>query len=232
NFPLTTLAERTARAAQNKMSRRDWAEARLTGRFARRVPGDVRREIAQAGADADLYIAEYNLWMHHVLDEKGARPFPRGMRLIAHWNLRDELKADYADAKDGATKQRLILQVMERIVTQTIPRAVIDDPRLDWEPFSNQVTPAPPSEIEPREAASGGKARPPAVAQAEREQDVRYAKLLAQFHAMRRVDPFSPREPTAIARAFEAPAPLGRELPEQRVVALLEELLRSPLVAR
>jgi hypothetical protein len=232
NFPSSTLAERAARAARGKpLDRREWAEARLTGRFARRVPGEVRQEIARAGADADLYIAEYNVWMHHLIDEHGHRPFPRGMRLIAHWNLRDELKADYADGKDGPAKQRLILQVMERIVTQTIPRAVIDDPRLDWDPFTNQVTPSPAAEIEPpkdKGAARPGKAQP----SVEREPDVRYEKLLAQFHAMRRADPFSPTAPTAIARAFEAPAPVGRELPEKRVVQVLEELLTSPLVAR
>ena len=37
----------------------------------------------------------------------------------------------------------MIAQVMERIVTQTIPAAVIDNPRLDWNPFTNAVTPAP-----------------------------------------------------------------------------------------
>ena len=59
--------------------------------------------------------------MHHVLGEDGKRLFPSGKRLISHWNLRDELKANYADT-DGLAKQRTIAKVMERIVTQTIPR--------------------------------------------------------------------------------------------------------------
>ena len=100
-----------------------------------------------ASADADLYIAEYNMWMHHVLTDKGERPFPKGKRLISHWNLRDELKANYADA-DGLDKQRLIVKIMERIVTQTIPAAVIDNPNVDWNPFSNKVTATPAAELE------------------------------------------------------------------------------------
>ncbi|HEX8826020.1 MAG TPA: hypothetical protein VF794_39305, partial [Archangium sp.] len=140
NFPLTTLAERMEQGP--RYTRRQWAEARLTGRFNRRVPGEVRQESTRAAAAADLYIAEYNLWMHHLLDEQGRRPFPKGMRLISHWNLRDELKSRYADP-EGVAKQRMIVKVMERIVTQEIPAAVIDNPRVDWNPFTNEVKEAP-----------------------------------------------------------------------------------------
>ena len=68
------------------------------------------------------YYDGYNLWMHHVLGEQGERLFPSGMRLISHWNLRDELKSDYA-GDDGPKKQALIAKVMERIVDQSIPAA-------------------------------------------------------------------------------------------------------------
>ncbi len=218
NFPLTTLEERLA--AGPTWSRRAWAEARLTGRFARRVPAKVQQEIATAGAAADLYIAEYNLWMHHVVTAKGKRPFPSGKRLITHWNLRDELKACYADPK-GLEKQRLIIKVMERIVTQTIPAAVIDNPRVDWEPFSNTVT------VTPAEALEADAPSRPVAPDAKPEADVRYQRLWANFLAQKAADPFAPTAPTAIARAFE-----GAELPEARVEAMLEEVLASPLVSK
>jgi hypothetical protein len=145
NFPLTTLDERLKQGAT--YSRRQWAEQRLTGRFARRVPPELIQRQAEVGAQADLYIAQYNLWMHHVLDERGRRLFPSGKRLISHWNLRDEIKSAYADP-DGAARQRVILAVMDRIVTQTIPAAVIDNPRLDWNPFTNAVTASPAAAVE------------------------------------------------------------------------------------
>src|SRR5512138_187315 len=69
NFPLTTLDERLARG--DAWTRRQWAEARLANRFARRVPAEVNQGIARAAARADAYIADYNLYMHHVLSEKG-----------------------------------------------------------------------------------------------------------------------------------------------------------------
>jgi hypothetical protein len=224
NFPLATLKEKLEQG--KGYSRRAWAEVRLGGRFGRRVPADVQLEIAAAAAAAELYISEYNIWMHHLLDQQGQRLFPKGLRLITHWNLRDELKGDYADAQTGLAKQRMILKVMERIVTQAIPQAVINNPRLDWNPYSNQVTPAPAGEVEdnaPKEAARppGGKIDAP-------EPDVRYAKLFGNFQANRKADPFSPVAPTQIARAFD----LGAEMPEARVKALLTEVLSSPLVAK
>src|SRR5512138_981892 len=69
NFPLTTLDERLARG--DAWTRLQWAEVRLAGRFARRVPAEVNQGIARAAARADAYIADYNLYMHHVLSEKG-----------------------------------------------------------------------------------------------------------------------------------------------------------------
>jgi hypothetical protein len=223
NFPLTTLADRLRDGAD--YDRRRWAEVRLTGRFDTRVPGEIAREASAAGAAADQYIASYNLWMHHVLGEDGARRFPSGKRLISHWNLRDELKANYADP-DGLAKQRTIARAMERIVTQSIPAAVIDDPRVDWNPFTNEVRPTPLDAIEPdappRAAdpvdAGGGEA-------GGREPDTRFTHVLAHFAAARRIDPFSPTAPTALDRAFD-----GAEIPEERVRSMLLAVLESPLV--
>lgn len=221
NFPLSDLAAKNAEG--ERWSRRRWAEDRLTGRFALRIPGEIAQAIARANTEGDLYISDYNIWMHHLVNEKGERPFPAGLRLITHWNLRDELKANYGDPR-GLEKQRMIVQVMERIVTQTIPAAVIDDPRVDWNPFTNEVRLAPASEVEP----SAPKRAPITTASATPEPFVRYEKLLASFRASRRADPYSPIANTAIKRRFE----LGREIGEDRVRALFLEILGSSTIPK
>jgi len=217
NFPLTTLDERINFGP--KWTRRQWAETRLAQRFSKRIPADVNLAIAQAAAESDNYITSYNIWMHHLVDDQGRRLFPPKMRLLSHWNLRDEIKADYVDSKDGLAKQRIIQQVMERIITQSIPQAVVDNPHVDWNPFTNQVTPAGVNDSDST-AQDGDK-----ISETP-EPSTRYAMLLKTYHAARLADPYSPTEPTLIARRFED----NRELPEDRVQAMLEQVLTSPLV--
>ncbi len=216
NFPLVPLVEQQQASAG--YDRRRWAELALTRRFDRRIPGDVIAQAKAAEANADGYIAGYNLWMHHVLDDSGHRRFAKGKRLITHWNLRDELKANYADA-DGLAKQRTILKVMERIVTQSIPRAVIDNPRLDWDPFANTVVVAPAETVE-----ADAPADRPTTAATAAEPDTRFAQVLARFTAERQADRYAPTAPDYLARKFDE-----ARMPEDRVRKLIVELLESPL---
>ena len=217
NFPLATLEEKLRDGPG--WTPRQWAEARLAERYDRRVPAAVTQAFATALAGADTYISTYNIWMHHLLDDEGRRSFPAGLRLITHWNLRDELKAQYT-AADGLPRQRMIAKVMERIVTQTIPADVIDNPHADWNPYSNEVWPASVSDSD--------RPKPAGAPSVDREPDTRYQMLLEVFHAARLADPYSPAAPTFIARRFDD----GRELSEARVGKMLEDVLGSPLVAR
>jgi hypothetical protein len=92
NFPLTTLEQRLAEG--DNWTRRQWAEARLAQRFSKRIPAEVNQSLSAAAAEAGRYIAEYNIWMHHLVDANGKRLFAPKLRLLSHWNLRDEIKAD------------------------------------------------------------------------------------------------------------------------------------------
>jgi hypothetical protein len=149
--------------------------------------------------------------MGHLLSNDGQRLFPLDMRLLSHWNLRDEIKADYADKQTGPAKQGMVQQVMERIVTQTVPKVVVNNPNVDWNPYRNEVKPAA--------ASSSGVTNAP-------EPDTRYATLLKTFVASKKADPYSPTAPTLIARRFDE----DREIPEPRVKAMLEQVLTAPLV--
>ena len=219
NFPLTTLEERLTQGP--KWTRRQWAEARLALAFSKRIPADVNLAIAQAGSDTAEYIAQYNIWMHHVLDQNGERPFPPKLRLLSHWNLRDEIKADYADTQNGLRKQRMIQQVMEDIVRQTIPQVVVNNPNVDWNPRTNEVKPAAVKDSDFPAPAGLPVTNAP-------EPNTRYAMLLEAFTAERKADPYSPTAPTFIARRFDE----DREIPEKRVQAMFEQVLTSPLVPK
>ena len=219
NFPLTSLEQRLSEG--ESWSRRQWAEARLAQRFSKRIPARVNLAISEASARADQYIAEYNIWMHHLLDQKGGRPFPPKMRLLSHWNLRDEIKAQYSAKEGSLAKQRMIQRVMETIVTQTIPEVVINNPHVDWNPYTNEVKSAA---VEDSDSAP-----PPAMKIGNgREPDTRYEVLLGTYHASRQVDAFSPTAPTLIERRFNE----DREIGESRVRTMFEKVLSSPLLGR
>ncbi len=219
NFPLTTLDERLTNG--DKWSRREWAEARLAQRFSRRIPAEVNQAVAEASAVTDQYISEYNIYMHHLIDASGRRLFPPKMRLLSHWNLRDELKADYNDSENGPDKQKMIAQVMERIVTQTIPEIVINNPGVDWNPYTNEIKPATVNDFDTAPIPDQKINNSP-------EPDTRYAALLKAFQAVKKEDPYSPTAPTLIARQFNE----YREIPESRVRTMLESVLKSPLVPK
>jgi hypothetical protein len=218
NFPLTTLDERLKEGPT--WTRRQWAEVRLAERFDKRIPAEVNLAIAQAAAESGQYISQYNIWMYHLLDPQGQRPFPPKMRLLSHWNLRDEIKANYSDRQNGLAKQRIIQQVMERIVTQTIPQIVINNPSVDWNPFTNEVKPAAAKDSDGTTTGNAVTNTP--------EPDTRYATLLKDFNAARKADPYSPTAPTLIDRRFQE----DREIPEAQLKAMLEQVLTSPLVAQ
>ncbi|MFL6195861.1 MAG: hypothetical protein ACJ75H_16905, partial [Thermoanaerobaculia bacterium] len=212
NLPVHTLEERLKEGPG--WDRETWARSRLMDRFALRVPAAVKQELTRVMTGAEEYIGGYNLRMDRIVTASGERPFREGLRLISHWGLRDELASYYADSSpDGLARQRLILKVMERIVRQEIPAAVIDNPDLLWDPETNAVRPVEGSEADGPDLAA-------------REPDTRYALLLKIFHAVRLVDPYSPTEPTFLARRFGR----ERQMPEREVEELLASVLSAPEV--
>ena len=123
NFPHYTLDEKNSLG--DGWDRLQWAYARMGDRFTERVPASVSQAMTVARSAAESYVDVYNIKMGHLLTEEGEKIFPEDMSLLSHWNLRDELKSDYADVPHAREKQEMIYKVMERIVTQEIPAAVV-----------------------------------------------------------------------------------------------------------
>jgi hypothetical protein len=214
NFPVHTLAERLTEGPS--WNREAWARSRMMDRLALRVPAAVVQGATRAYVAADQYVAACNIRLDRVITPSGQRLFPEGLRLISHWGLRDELAAHYAgsDREAALLRQRTILEVMRRVIRQEIPARAIDNPDLLWEPTANRLF-----------RLDGGAAEPSLAAP---EPDTRYVRLLAIFQAQRKIDPFSPSEPSFIARRFER----DRQIPEPEVEALLLSVITSPEVER
>lgn len=201
NFPFYSLEEKNTLGRE--WSRREWAEARLGDVFTNRVPAKIQARLTETMAAAENYIADYNICMDRLRTEDGRQLFPDGMKLLSHWNLRDELKVDYNDQE----KQEMIYQVMQRIVRQEIPQEVINNPDPIWYPYSNRVE-SQKSKVESREP------------------DTRYQKILDIFHAMQQVDAYCPNMPTGIIRNFEGDI----EIPAAEIDSLFRSLISSEQV--
>ena len=174
NFPHYTLEEKNTLG--KNWTRQEWAYARMGDVFTTRVPAEVIARIAQVNANAENYIADYNIYMGNLRTEDGRQLWDNDKVLLSHWNLRDELKALYG-AENGQEKQEMIYQVMQRIVAQTIPQKAINNPDYIWQPFSDEIK--------------------------ENEPYTRYQKILDIAQAYFAEDAYCPSMPTGIIRNFE-----------------------------
>lgn len=208
NFPNYTLEEKNSLGVN--WTRQEWAYARMGDLFTSRVPAELNQEVAQANADAENYIASYNIMMGHLLNEKGIKLFPEDMVLLSHWNLRDEIKSNYATLPNAHEKQEMIYRVMQHIIDGTIPQAVINNAEYDWNPYSNRVS------LNGTEVSL------------DTENNRRYERILAHFNAMKKVDAYEPQQPNGIIRNFEG----GMEFTADEIEALFINLISSPQVKK
>ncbi|MDZ7634348.1 MAG: hypothetical protein U5L72_07910 [Bacteroidales bacterium] len=204
NFPYYTLAEKEELGAA--WSREEWAMARLGDQFVSRVPAELNQAAAVAMGNAEMYIAEYNIQMGKLRTEDGQKLFPDDMVLLSHWNLRDEIKSNYADSEKGPQKQEMIYKVMERIISQEIPGQVINNSEYEWSPYSNKVT----KDGSPVELTA--------------EPDTRFSHVINIFSTEKAIDPFNPGMNTAILRSFAG----GMEISQEDAEVLFDEYLSSP----
>ena len=206
NFPYYATEEKNQLGAD--WSPLEWGYARMGDVFSSRVPSELVQLSSKVTAEADAYIADYNIYMGNLLNRENIKLFPENMVLLSHWNLRDEIKANYANKKAGFEKQGLIYQVMQRIVDQSIPKMVINSGKQDWNPITNEVS------------VSGTKI------ESTPETDARYQQILNTFHVYQAIDPYNPTMNTAIQRAFSA----GMQIPQPEVEKLFTEFLGSPQI--
>lgn len=204
NFPHYTLQEKTELG--EKWDMKQWGYARMGDLFTVSVPAAIKQNTSQTVTASDNYISNYNIYMGALRNDRGKQLFPADMVLISHWGLRDELKSNYGKVKNGLEKQRMVYDVMKRIIDQSIPTCVINSGEYTWNPKRNQLK-------------KDGK-----EVTFKSEPDTRYLTLLKNFRAMRSEDRYHGN--TYLQRAFES----NMEIPQKDVKELFEKLVSSPEV--
>ena len=205
NFPSYTLEEKNTLGQQ--WTRLEWAYARMGEVFNTRIPGSVYAHSAQAMSEAENYIAGYNIMMHCLRNEQGEQLWQEPMALLSHWNLRDELKSNYANAPLSQEKQEMVYQVMLRIIRQEIPECVVNNEAYLWKPYSNEVQDGNNSQVQDVKGS----------------EDIRYQKILDIFHAMQQIDVYRPDAPSHVLRTFNE----DLEIPQAEIESLFIRLIQS-----
>jgi hypothetical protein len=137
NFPYLKLQEKENNG--ELWSNLHWGYVRLGDYFHSRVPANLLQNISTAVANADSYIANYNIPMWYIADNQGNSYWSHGMKLISHWGLRDEIKASYSEGNRGYVKQQIIYGIMKAIINQTIPMEILrESEEYQWRPVSNK----------------------------------------------------------------------------------------------
>jgi hypothetical protein len=204
NFPYYSLEEKQTKGPA--WDRKQWAYARLGDTYIARVPAELNQKYSEVNTGAEVYISQYNIYMGSLLDDKNEKLFPKDMVLLTHWNLRDEIKANYA-VPEGQKKQDMIYDVMQRIIDQHIPQDVINSGKYDWNPKQNKLF----ENGKPVEFKS--------------EPDTRYQQILNAFNAVKAVDAYYPPSlDTFIKRAFSG----DMEIPQEEVEKLFVKFVSSP----
>ena len=213
NFPHYSLEEKNTLGKD--WTRQEWAYARLGDVFSSREPGHVVANYSQALSEAENYIAGYNIMMHCLRNEQGEQLWSEPMALLSHWNLRDELKSNYAEAKGegletrGREKQEMIYQVMLRIIRQEIPDCVVNSDQYLWAPYSNTATPIN-EEIHNSKFLT-------------QNSNSRYQQIVNIFHAAQQIDTYRSDAPTHILRTFNE----DLQIPFEEIESLFTQLVQS-----
>ena len=201
NFPFYTLEEKNLQG--ENWSALDWGYARMGDIFTSRVPAKISQKMAEMEMSSENYIANYNIYMGKLVDDKQITLLPEDMKLITHWGLRDEIKSQYA-SESGLAKQRMIYEVMKRIIDQSIPNEVINKNDFAWNPYKNEL-------YENGKKVSHNS-----------EPTTRYEQLLNTFKAMKAADAYTPMYPTYISRKFDQQFELSQPEVEKLFITLVE----------
>ena len=206
NFPTYSLKEKE-KLGKN-WTRKQWAYARVGDMYTSRVPAKVIQNDSKAGADADAYISDYYIHMDKLYNKNNKTVFPKDMKLITHWGLRDEIKSNYSNKENGLEKQKMIYDVMKNIINQTIPKEVINKGEYNWNPTTNKLY---------KEGKEVGSGTP--------ENTDRYQVLLNNFKAKQETDKFSSYD-NFIQRMFDE----SYEIAQEDVEKLFTEFVSSPVM--
>lgn len=185
-------------------TREAWAARRLSNIGRTAIPAELLAESSKRQADVDRFVTSFNIHLDKIDYADPTVKFPKDTIRISHWGLRDFMTS-LNSQENALPRQRAIRDLMRRVVDGEIPANIIDKPAARWRQADNTVV-------------ENGKTAPAQMTGA-----LRWTKFKAAYDVQRRIDPFT-RYGSIIDNKFK----LEREIPEEKVVKILEDILSAP----
>jgi len=185
-------------------TREAWAARRLSNIGRTAIPAELLAESSKRQADVDRFVTSFNIHLDKIDYADPTVKFPKDTIRISHWGLRDFMTS-LSGQENALPRQRAIRDLMRRVVDGEIPRNIIDKPAARWRQADNTVV-------------ENGKSTP-----AEMTGALRWAKFKDVYDIQRKIDPHT-RYGSIIDNKFK----IEREIPEEKVVKILEDILSAP----
>jgi hypothetical protein len=189
-------------------SREAWASRRLSkvGRIV--IPSALSSEASKRSAEVDVFVSGFNLHLDKIDYADSSVNFPKDTIRISHWGLRDYMMG-LNGQKDPLPRQRAIRDLLRRVVDGEIPREILSNPKARWHQKDNTVV----------EGDTTRAATPTGA--------LRWEKFKRAYDIQREIDPH-----TAFGSIIDNKFKLEREIPEEKVVQILTDILSDPVVER
>ncbi|NUN47395.1 MAG: hypothetical protein HUU15_01030 [Candidatus Brocadiae bacterium] len=189
-------------------TRAGWAERRLSRVGRTVVPADLLAEASIRMAEVDRFVSGFNIHLDRIDYGDPSVRFPKDTVRISHWGLRD-LMTSLNGQENALPRQRAIRDLMRAVVDGDLPREVIGNPKARWRRRDGVI-----------EENGAEKAGTPSGA-------LRWEQFQKAYDVQRRIDPH-----TLFGNIIDNKFKLDREIPEEKVVRILTDILSAPVAAR
>jgi hypothetical protein len=189
-------------------TREAWVSRRLSRVGRTVIPSELSAEASKRSAEVDSFVAGFNIHLDKIDFADASVTFPKDTVRISHWGLRDYMMG-LNGQKDPLPRQRAIRDLMRRVVDGEISKEALGNPKARWSLRDNTVT-----------EDGKTKASTPIAA-------LRWEKFKRAYDVQRQIDPH-----TAFGSIIDNKFKLEREIPEEKVVKILTDILSDPVVER
>jgi hypothetical protein len=189
-------------------TREAWAARRLSRVGRTVIPADLCAEASMRGAEIDRFVSGFKLHLDKIDYTDPLIRFPKDSVHMSHWGLRDFMTS-LNGQENALPRQHAIRDLLRRVVDGEIPKEALDNPKARWRQQDGTI----------HENGTMRTATPIGP--------LRWEQFKKAYDVERRIDPH-----TVYGNIIDNKFKLQREIPEEKVVQILMDILSAPVAEK